>query len=185
MISIDELYKIGVFNGPHGVHGELSFTFTDDIFDRAGAEYLIVPRDGIPVPFFIESCRFRSARSALIRLEGVDSQQKAAAFTQAEVYLPRELARQHSDGEPASCHYFVGFRVEDERLGYLGTVEFVDDSTVNVLFGVQREAETVLVPAHEEFIVRIDAEARLLHTRLPEGLVGLNASEKGGNPEPE
>ena len=34
MIKKDEVFKIGVFNKPHGVKGELSFTFTDDIFDR-------------------------------------------------------------------------------------------------------------------------------------------------------
>ena len=41
MIKREEVYKIGIFNKPHGIHGELSFTFTDDIFDRVEAEYLI------------------------------------------------------------------------------------------------------------------------------------------------
>ena len=41
MIRKEEVYKIGIFNKPHGIHGELSFTFTDDIFDRVEAEYLI------------------------------------------------------------------------------------------------------------------------------------------------
>ena len=35
MIKRDELIKIGVFNKPHGIQGELAFTFTDDIFDRS------------------------------------------------------------------------------------------------------------------------------------------------------
>ena len=39
MIRKEEVYKIGIFNKPHGIHGELSFTFTDDIFDRVEAEY--------------------------------------------------------------------------------------------------------------------------------------------------
>ena len=37
MIRKEEVYKIGIFNKPHGIHGELSFTFTDDIFDRVEA----------------------------------------------------------------------------------------------------------------------------------------------------
>ena len=60
MIRKEEVYKIGIFNKPHGIHGELSFTFTDDIFDRVEAEYLICLLDGIFVPFFIEEYRFRS-----------------------------------------------------------------------------------------------------------------------------
>lgn len=50
MIKREDVYKIGVFNKPHGIHGELSFTFTDDIFDRVEAEYLICLLDGIFVP---------------------------------------------------------------------------------------------------------------------------------------
>ena len=50
----DEVFKIGIFNKPHGVKGEISFTFTDDIFDRVECEYLVCLLDGIFVPFFIE-----------------------------------------------------------------------------------------------------------------------------------
>ena len=39
MIKKEEVYKIGLFNKPHGIHGELQFTFTDDIFDRVDCDY--------------------------------------------------------------------------------------------------------------------------------------------------
>ena len=58
MIKKDEVFKIGIFNKPHGVKGEISFTFTDDIFDRVECEYLVCLLDGIFVPFFIEEYRF-------------------------------------------------------------------------------------------------------------------------------
>ena len=38
MIRKEEVYKIGIFNKPHGFHGGLSFTFRDDIFARVEAE---------------------------------------------------------------------------------------------------------------------------------------------------
>ena len=53
MIKKDEVFKIGIFNKPHGVKGEISFTFTDDIFDRVEGEYLVCLLDGIFVTFFI------------------------------------------------------------------------------------------------------------------------------------
>ena len=64
MIRSEEVYKIGVFNKPHGIKGELQFTFTDDIFDRVDCDYLICLLDGILVPFFIEEYRFRSDTTA-------------------------------------------------------------------------------------------------------------------------
>ena len=60
MIERDELIKIGRFNKPHGVKGELSFTFTDDVFDRTDCPYIVCEIDGIFVPFFIEEYRFKS-----------------------------------------------------------------------------------------------------------------------------
>lgn len=70
MIKKDEVFKIGIFNKPHGVKGEISFTFTDDIFDRVECEYLVCLLDGIFVPFFIEEYRFRSDTTALVKLKG-------------------------------------------------------------------------------------------------------------------
>lgn len=70
MIKKEEVYKIGLFNKPHGIHGELQFTFTDDIFDRVDCDYLVCLLDGIFVPFFMEEYRFRSDSTALVKLEG-------------------------------------------------------------------------------------------------------------------
>lgn len=58
MIKKDEVFKIGIFNKPHGVKGEISFTFTDDIFDRVECEYLVCLLDGIFVPSLLKSIVF-------------------------------------------------------------------------------------------------------------------------------
>ena len=77
----EDVYKIGIFNKPHGIHGELQFTFTDDVFDRVEADCLICLLDGIFVPFFIEEYRFRSDTTALMKLEDIDTAEQARAFT--------------------------------------------------------------------------------------------------------
>ena len=59
MIRKEEVYKIGRLGKSHGVKGEVSLQFTDDVFDRVEAEYLILDIDGILVPFFMEEYRFR------------------------------------------------------------------------------------------------------------------------------
>ena len=40
MIKKEEVYKIGRLGKAHGVKGEVSFQFDDDIFDRVDADYL-------------------------------------------------------------------------------------------------------------------------------------------------
>ena len=112
MIKKEEVYKIGLFNKPHGIHGELQFTFTDDIFDRVDCDYLVCLLDGIFVPFFMEEYRFRSDSTALVKLEGVDTAERARMFTNVEVYFPVKHAEEAGEGE-LSWEFFVGFRMED------------------------------------------------------------------------
>ncbi len=178
MIKKEEVYKIGLFNKPHGIHGELQFTFTDDIFDRVDCDYLICLLDGIFVPFFIEEYRFRSDSTALVKLEGIDTAERARMFTNVEVYFPVKHAEEAEDGE-LSWNFFVGFRMVDVRHGELGEVVEVDTTTVNTLFVVEQEdGEELLIPAQEEFIVEINQEKKLITVELPEGLLNLEDLEE-------
>ena len=54
MIKREEVYQIGKLGKTHGIRGEVSFLFDDDVFDRVDADYLILDIDGILVPFFFE-----------------------------------------------------------------------------------------------------------------------------------
>lgn len=175
MIKKEEVYKIGIFNKPHGIHGELQFTFTDDIFDRADCDYLVCLLDGIFVPFFIEEYRFRSDSTALVSLEGIDTAERARMFTNVEVYFPVKYAE---ESEGVSWDFFVGFRMKDVSHGMLGEVVAVDTATMNTLFVVEREGEELLVPAQEEFILKIDQNRKLITVDLPEGLLNLDELEE-------
>ena len=176
MIKKEEVYKIGLFNKPHGIHGELQFTFTDDTFYRLDCDYLICLLDGIFVPFFIEEYRCRSDSTALVKLEGIDTAERARMFTNIEVYFPVKHAEEAEDGE-LSWNFFIGFQMEDIHHGPLGEGRDVDTTTVNTLFVVEREEEELLVPAQEEFIVGIDQKQKLITVELPEGLLNLEELE--------
>lgn len=173
MIKKSEVFKIGIFNKPHGVKGEILFTFTDDIFDRTDCEYLICLLDGIFVPFFMEEYRFRSDTTALMKLEGVDTAEKARMFTNIEVYFSKEYANDadEEDDEIPTWNYFVGFKVKDVTHGDLGEIVDVDDTTMNVLFVIEKNGEEILLPANEDFIVKLDKKKSVLTVNVPEGLI--------------
>lgn len=177
MIKREEVYKIGVFNKPHGIHGELQFTFTDDIFDRVDAEYVVCLLDGIFVPFFLEEYRFRSDCTALVKLEGIDTAERARMFTNVEVYFPVKHADE-ADPEDLTWNYFVGFRMEEIHHGHLGEVTDVDTSTLNTLFVVDHEGTELLIPAREEFIAGIDQQHKVITVNLPDGLLALDEAEE-------
>lgn len=174
MITEDEVYKIGTLTRVHALRGEVSLSFTDDVWDRADASYLILRIDGILVPFQLEEYRFRSDSVALVKFLHVDDSDAAQELVGSEVYFPVALTPEEDPVDYTWAH-FTGFSISDELLGDLGTVVSVEDSTANVLFCVEGRYGDLLLPAVEEFIVDIDHAGRHVTMHLPEGLVDLNS----------
>lgn len=172
MIREEEVYKIGTLTRVHALRGELSFSFTDDVWDRVDADYLVLRIDGILVPFQLEEYRFRSDSVALVKFLHIDSADDAQEFAGCEVYFPFALTPEE-EPEEYTWKHFTGFSVSDELLGDLGEVVHVEDSTANVLFCVEGRYGELLIPAVEEFVVDIDHSGRHLRMRLPEGLIDL------------
>ena len=171
MIKQEEVYRIGRLGKAHGVHGEVTFHFDDDVFDRTDADYLVLEVDGILVPFFIEEYRFRSDSTALLKLEGVDTQERARELTNVDVYFPRHLAETLDDDVPLTYAFLVGFTIVDATTGReVGTIKSVDESTMNILFCLE---DGTLIPAAVELIEGIDQKKKEISLRLPEGIFDL------------
>lgn len=169
MIRREDVYRIGKLGKTHGVRGEISFLFDDDVFDRVDADYLILSIDDILVPFFIEEYRFKTDSNALMKFEGIDTQERARELTGCEVYFPHELA--DSDEDTISWAAIVGFDITDaDSNRTIGRIAAVDDSTINILFELE---DGRLIPASEDLITAIDQQARTITMRLPDGLLNL------------
>ena len=169
MIRAEEVYKIGRLAKAHGVKGEVSFQFDDDIFDRVDADYLVLDIDGILVPFFMEEYRFRSDTVCLVKFSGIDTQQRAQELTGCDVFFPRALAEEGD--EMPSLASLVGFEIVNDADGEtIGRIAAIDDSTVNILFELENGT---LIPASDELVTDIDAERRTIKMNIPEGLLDI------------
>ena len=167
MIKESEVYKIGKIGKPHGVKGEVTLRFTDDVFDRVDADCLILSTDGILVPFFMEEYRFRSDEAALVKFCDIDTVERASELTGCDVFFLRSLAP--ADDGCLTWSQIVGYTIVETRADkVIGTIASVDESTVNVLL---ETADGILIPAADEFIDDIDHESQKLFMTLPEGLV--------------
>ena len=169
MIKEEKVYKIGKLGKTHGVKGEISFLFDDDVFDRVDADYLVLMIDGILVPFFMEEYRFRSDTTAIVKFEGIDTQERARELTGCDVWFPRALA--DSDDDTITWAAIVGFDIIDTNSGKpVGRIASVDDSTLNILFCLE---DGRLIPASEDLITGIDKENKQITINIPEGLLDL------------
>lgn len=173
MIRRDDVYKIGKLGKPHGVKGEITFAITDDVFDRVDADYLVLDIDGILVPFYLEEYRFKNDDNVLVKFEDIDTQEQVRAYTGCEVYFPRHLS--DSDEENMSWAEIIGFQLVDAVSGrVVGTIDHVDDSTLNLLFEITSpDGEALLIPANNDLIEEVDIEKKMIRMAIPKGLLEL------------
>ena len=174
MISESDIYKIGTLTRTHGVRGELTFQFTDDVWDRVDADYVFCRIDGLLVPFFFEEWRFRSDTTALVKFEGIDTADAALTLVGADICFPKALTPTDIDDEELTWRHFTGFEVYQGET-HLGTVTSVLDQTSNILLAVETpEGKELLIPAHEDFILSADHQQRRMLVSIPEDLLTLN-----------
>lgn len=189
MIEENEIIEGGKFLKPHGLKGELN-AYVDYEPEILEEDYpVIVEMDGIFVPFYVESVRPKGLHSSLVKIEGVDSQEEARKFVNQIFYLRREDVAEFLDmdvDEIMTEDDFVGYKVFDDELGYIGRVEALDTSTDNMLLlvrpdskdGVEEEQDIIYIPFNNDLIKEIvdeeDPKDSELHLSLPHGIIDLN-----------
>lgn len=172
MIKLSDVYRIGCLGKPHGVKGEIAFSFDDDVFDRQEADFMFVMIDGLLVPFFFEEYRFSSDVVALVKFEGVDTLEQAADLTGCDVFFPRDAS--DDDADTVSKAELSGFKLVDASTGIVvGDVTAIDDSTANPLFVVDTPKGELLIPASHELVKAIDKKNQTITVDIPEGLLQL------------
>lgn len=177
----DRLLQMGRVGKTHGVRGEMKVVpETDDPQRFADVERLFLGASAAEArPVVVEGVRFQYPKGrtvVLLALEGVDSVEAAADYRGVLVFADPDDLPALADGE-AYLHDLIGLEVHEvaedgtEAAEPFGTVHDLFDGS-QLLFAIRRDgAPDVLLPDVEEFVVRLDLDARRLYVRLPEGLV--------------
>lgn len=173
MIKKEEVFKIGQFAKPHGIKGELALLTNSDVFEDSEDPYIVCEMDGILVPFFIESFRYKSDAVTLLKLENVDSEVRAREFVNREVFYALDAVDEDDLVGDMTWDSFIGYSVTDVQHGELGKITDVDESTLNVLLQIDYQGEELLIPAVEELITEADHQNKRLVVQIPEGLLDL------------
>jgi 16S rRNA processing protein RimM len=124
------------------------------------------------VPFFIESSSLHKGDFLRARFEDIDSEEEADKIMNCAVYLPL-TALPKLEGNKFYFHEVIGFDAEDQRLGVIGKIVSINDSSAQPLFEILKGDIEILVPMIDHFIVKIDRENKKVVLNTPEGLVDL------------
>ena len=169
MIELSELMPVGKIGKTHGVKGEVNCEFTQDV-EMDDCDYFVLDMEGILVPFFIESYRFRNSTTALVHFDKLDDEPSVRELFGKVIYVKREFVMTNEEEGELSAYSFIGYTLVDEAGNALGTITGVNDDTDNVMF----EMDDLLIPVAAVALLGIDEKKRLAVVDIPEGLLDLN-----------
>jgi 16S rRNA processing protein RimM len=172
-----ELYAIGYFSKLHGYKGELTAALdTGDIHDYEDLEILFLDLRGTLVPYFVESLEYKTNTAAKVKLEGIDTEEKAKALVKSTIYIKRS-DMSAPDTDRAALRAISGYKVFDAVHGEIGVVDHIEESPNNPLLVIRSGKKEILLPLNGDFFESIDDEKREVHIDAPEGLIDFYLSQ--------
>lgn len=127
-------------------------------------EPVFIHYDGLPVPFFIEDFQRKGNGKAIVHLTNIRSFEDAEEIVGRAVCVDYEFEAE----EDESFASLVGWTLKGvgEITGFL-------DIPANPCIEVNTKKGTAVVPFHEDLILSVDRETKIMEMTIPEGLLDL------------
>jgi len=171
------LTETGTFGKPHGIKGEISASLAFDGLEPAEGDFVFARIDGLAVPFRILGVRTKG-NGYLLTLKGIKDEKSAALLANKPLLMP-DIELEDDGSDQIYLEDLIGYTLTDNGMT-IGKITGYDEPTAdNPLFVVEpAQGDTILVPASDDLICDMDFDNKTIEMNLPEGLIGLNSSNK-------
>ena len=174
------MLRIGKILKSHGTDGGLLVSAPEVELEQITGPVL-VEFDGLPAPFFFEDCVRRGNSRYIVHMTGVTSLKDAEEMVGRDILFDGTFEDSDEPDGFAAPEDFVGWTVVDAGAAgaagsfasprVVGVVEDYEPIPGNFCLYVRTPGgEQVMIPLHEDFVVRVDASSLELVLNLPEGL---------------
>ncbi|WP_281227640.1 ribosome maturation factor RimM [Flavobacterium aquiphilum] len=169
----EDCFYLGKIAKKFSFKGEiLAYLDTDEPELYQNLESVFVECNKHLVPFFIQNSSLHKNDFLRISFEDIDTEEAADALIGNDLYLPLKMLPKLS-GNKFYFHEVIGFAIEDKRLGYVGDIQSINDTTAQPLFEVLKDGNEILIPMVDHFLVKVDRENKKIIMDLPEGLIEM------------
>ena len=169
----EECFYLGKIAKKFSFKGEvLIYLDTDEPELYENMESVFVEYSKNLVPFFIERSSLHKNDFLRVQFEDVTNEAEAEDLLGCAVYLPLKMLPK-LEGNKFYFHEVIGFEVEDKRLGVVGVIQSVNDTTAQPLFEVLNGEVQMLIPMIDLFLVEIDRKNKKVKMDLPEGMIEM------------
>ena len=173
---MEKYISIGYTKKTKGVKGDLKVE-VDDIYvnDFLKATVIFLSQQGKEMPFFVE--KITAVKELLLKLEDVNSKEQAYGLMSKEMFLREsDVTVTEEEVEVESDLVFghlVNYKIKDEALGEIGDIIEVLELPQQEMAVVLFQEKEILIPLHEDLILEVDDDSRVVQMDLPEGITEL------------
>lgn len=167
-ILLGRITKISGYEGAVAV--KLEKFFIDNI---PTMESVFLEIEGRPVPFFISESDYSGADILKLSFEGYGTSEKIIEFIGCRIFLTSESGK--GSIKTADNELLIGFSIFTQNEEPIGQVTDIISNNGQWLLNVSTsERKDILIPFHEDFIIRIDKKDKVVIMDIPEGLLEIN-----------
>lgn len=162
--------RISKINGYEAsISVKLEKAFIDNIPEMVS---VFLEIEGKPVPFFISHFDYIGGDTIRLQFDGYRNAEKLKEFSGCNIFLttvPPDYK------QPESYQGLTGFAITSLQDEIIGWVKDIINNPGQTLLSVKSEdGNEILIPFHENFIVKINWKKKLIVMDLPEGLEDIN-----------
>lgn len=165
-ILLGRVTKVKGYEGTVTIRLERSFT---EEIPELNPVFLEI--EGKPVPFFTTEPDYTGGGFLKLKLEGCESLEGLNAFAGCRVFLDAGKGELNSGNNLSEL---AGFKVCTKDKSLSGTIREIIENKDQWLMNVETESgRDLLIPLHEDLIVKVDKKKKTILMDLPEGLTEI------------
>ena len=168
----EDCFFFGTIFKLHGYKGDVNiYNDNDTPLILSEIEFFYIEENNELIPYFAENKRIKKKNVLLVKFEDIESEEDALKILKKKVYLPKSILK---DEDLDQNKIIVGFDVIDKRLGNIGRVKFVNESTSQSLIIVRRGEKDFFIPFHNQFVLNIILSKKIIQVDIPKELININ-----------
>ena len=168
-----DYYYLGKITKKYSFKGELLIKIDADQTDiYKNVKTLFIFHNDKLNTYRIEIIRIHKKNVLRVKFETINCENDADAIINCDVFLPLSHLPILT-GNKFYYHEVINFLIVDERFGELGKISSIKENNSQDLFVIHNTKGEVLIPVHDEFIIKVDRVKSEILVKTPEGLIDL------------
>ena len=167
-----DCFYLGEIIKKYSFKGEVLIKTDGDLIKNyLNLKNLFLENENDLVPFFIDRIKKHKPDILRIKFEDVNSEELANEILNKKIYLPLTLLKPLS-GKKFYFHEVIGFKVISDKK-VIGIINKINDLSPQPIFEIKNKNRIILVPIHNDFIIKINRKEKNIQLSLPDGLLEL------------